>query len=463
MPDLDPDLLARWGEGQWTARPTTGIRGVSHDTRTLAPGQLYVALKGPVYDGHNFVVQALAKGAVGAVVARDWVPSDLRFRCLLAVNDTLQALRGMARGHRRRVKAEIIGVTGSVGKTTVKELIAGVLSARFNTARTRGNWNNDIGLPLSLLMMEPSAQIGVFEVGSNHPGELKGLCDLLEPDGGVITRIGPVHLEHFGSEEAIMREKAVLLQSLPEKGLAVLCRDDRFHDRLRSLAPCRVVTVSVAGPADYRVVEHRPDNGQAEIVEEASGERFAFRMPLPGLHNLGNMLFAIAIGRGHGMDWDELRSALDRYAPPPMRWERSEIGGVTVINDAYNANPMSMSAALRTFADLPAQGRKWVVLAGMRELGRLEREAHLALGREAAQGAWAGLIAVGALGELIAEGARAAGMEASRVSGQATHAGAARYLAGQVVRGDAVLFKASRGEHLELVLNEWTHMSSGNN
>ena len=456
MPVLSIKDLKQWSDGQWKSREPSTIHGVSTDTRTIKPGNLYVAIRGTNHDGHDFVAQAFARGASAAVVAETFAVQYSSDDPLLCVKDTLKALGAIASGYRGSLKADLIAVTGSVGKTTVKEMIADVLQTRAPTARTRGNWNNDVGLPLSLLAMDPSEKFGVYELGMNHPGELAPLCEILRPSWGVITNVGPVHLEFFKSVADIAHEKATVLQRLPKDGVAVLSRDDKYFDILRAAAPCRIVTTAVSSEADYEGRVLSSADGQFGVLERATGEQAEFSVPLPGEHVLKDALFAVAVGRGNGVPWDDLKSALKRYTPPPMRWNRATLAGVRVINDAYNANPMSMRAALDAFIQTPVKGRRWLVLGGMRELGEAERDEHFTLGLEIAKGDWAGLIVVGRLGEWIAEGAETAGAFRGQIIRCADRVAAARSLKENTTAGDAVLLKASRGEQLEKVLEDWS-------
>lgn len=454
MPTFDADLIAQWTGGQWVSNASAGMRGVSIDSRSLRAGNLFIAIRGDRYDGHDFVRQVFEKGAAAAVVSK----SDPLWKGagpLLRVRNTAQALRDMATAYRRLVGSLMIAVTGSIGKTTVKEMIADVLAMRLSTARTRGNWNNDIGLPLSLLNMDTSTQAGVFELGTNHPGEMKRLCDILLPDWGLVTNIAPVHMEFFNSMEKIMEEKSLLLKNLPADGLAILRRDDEWYEHLRAMAPCRVLTVSLAGDADYHGIFSDAWDGAAQVVEKASGDRFGFKMPLPGRHQLVNALYAVAVGRTQGLAWKEIQRALEGYQSQPMRWECQILNGITVVNDAYNANPVSVAVALRTFAEMPVDGRKWLVLAGMLELGAEATAAHEELGQIVAQNAWSGLIVVGTLGADIALAAEKAGMNANSIFHCRDHAAAAQWLSRETRRGDAVLLKASRGQYLEQVLALW--------
>jgi UDP-N-acetylmuramoyl-tripeptide--D-alanyl-D-alanine ligase len=375
---------------------------------------------------------------------------------LLCVGNTRKALYDLAGGYRATLTAEMVGVTGSVGKTTVKELVADMLSEQFDVARTKGNWNNDIGLPLSLLEMSPDCRYGVFEVGMNHPGELEPLCRLLKPRWAVMTTIGPVHLEYFPSVQAIANEKASLLRALDPNGRAVLCRDEQWFPLLRDACSGRVVTISFRGDedADYTAVASTGEK-MLSIRERASKAVFSYEMPLPGDYFKQNALRSIALGREMGVEPVVIASALQKYRPQAMRWNQSEKGGILFINDAYNANPVSMSAVLATFAGMTCDGRKWLVLGGMHELGASTREKHLAVGRDVAYGDWAGLITVGELGALIADGAVSEGFPERRIARCSDAREASGQLRERARPRDCVLLKASRGEHLEDVLKAW--------
>ena len=458
MPKLDSSLIASWTGGRWLSAPPASLRGVSIDTRSLHPGDLFVAISGARFDGHDFIAQAFAQQAAAAVVERDAVSS-----CsgpILRVDHTLQALQDMAAAYRQTHKAQIIAVTGSLGKTTVKEMVADTLAMRLSTARTCGNLNNHLGVPLSLLNMEGSAQVGVFEAGTSQAGELAPLCRILAPDWGLITTLAPAHLEFFGSLEEIAAEKATLLSSLSAAGTAVLRGDDPCYERLRAAVPGRVITIAVRGPADYQGWPARVWGGPVEVLERSSEQRCQLQLPLPGEHQVVNALYAVAVGRSYGLSWDEIRSALENYRPPPMRWECRQQAGITIINDAYNANPESMAAALRTFAAMPVRGRRWLVLADMRELGALAAEAHAKLGQLAAQMSCEGLLVLGEWSEIIKQAAMQAGLDARRIFRCPDHAAAAERLVQVTQPGDAVLLKASRSQCLEKVLIYWQELLS---
>ena len=454
MVKFDPRQIAGWAGGSWHNGMPECISGISSDSRRLAPGNLFIAICGPRFDGHDFVATALAQGASGAVVARaDMVKSGLG--PLLLVDDTNCALRQMAAKYRLSLSIKIVAVTGSVGKTTVKEMVAGTLARRLATAKTIGNWNNEYGLPLSILNMDKGSEVGVFEIGITHSGELPPLCELLKPDWGVITRVGPVHLEFFGSIEAVAAEKSMLMRHLPEKGVAFLGRDQEWFEMLRSAARCRVVSVGVRNDADYILLDDPQKTTAESIIEKSSGDVFRFRLPLPGRHMAYDALFAVAVARTLRLDWDAIRDGLEAYRPQPMRWEQSDVAGVLAVNDAYNANPMSMTASVTTFDALKFPGRKWLVLAGMHELGAAAEAAHAQIGSMIASFQWAGLITIGRLGGVIADAARDAGMDKKLIVKCEDHASAAGIIKKCVRPGDAVLFKASRCEQLEKVLEIW--------
>ena len=452
MTVFQPEELSAWSGGEWSGSPGP-VHGVDHDTRRLRPGALYVALRGERHDGHRFVAEAFRRGAAAAMVEAAWRP-DGEVGPLLRVADSLAALGDLARGHRRRLRGRVVAVTGSVGKTTVKELIASALESVGGVARTPGNWNNDIGLPLSLLEMDPDQVFGVFEIGMNRPGELERLCDILRPDWAVITRIGPVHIEFFPDERAIAEEKATVLRRLPPDGCAVLAADEPWFDLLRERAAGRVVTVAFGAPADYSA-EYSPRRPTRLSVRDRDGREAVYRLPQRGAPMRANALRAIAVAREAGVEPERIAEALLRFRPPPMRWEECRLDGVRWINDAYNANPISFREALRTFAETPGIRRRWLVLGGMRELGERTEEEHAALGRLLAAGDWAGLVTVGELGARFAEAVAAAGWPTHRLARCADAGTAAAFLRTRLRSGDAVLLKGSRSERVEEVLEEW--------
>ncbi|MCC7300946.1 MAG: hypothetical protein IT583_07690 [Verrucomicrobia bacterium] len=389
------------------------ILGISHDTRTLKPGELYIAIRGATHDGHEFVQQAVEKGAAGLIVEREFpmfgtVPQ-------MIVPDTMSALWMLAAGVRGRWGGTVIGITGSVGKTTVKELIASVLAQKGRVCKTPGNWNNDVGLPLSMLAADRNADFFVFELGMNHPGEIDRLASLLRPDWAVLTDIGKAHIEFFQSLDGIAAEKASLLAHADN---ALLDETSEWFELFKSKCKGRVVAFG--------------------------NEPFAFAAPLPGEHMIRNARRAAALGLELGLSPEAVQSGLSTFQSAPMRWERTLHNGIVFINDAYNANPLSMRAALTTFSQLPCEGRRFAVLGGMRELGVTANAEHRELGRFVDTLKFDSVITVGDFGaQIVCEGVVGVDKTAA-VDILRTHLRA----------GDMVLLKASRGERLESILDE---------
>ncbi|MEI6891368.1 MAG: UDP-N-acetylmuramoyl-tripeptide--D-alanyl-D-alanine ligase [Pontiella sp.] len=434
MSEFQPEEVSQWVSRPWkNGMPEQRITGVSHDTRTLNPGDLYVAIRGDQFDGHAFVHDAFRKGAVGALVDDRFHESK---KPVLQVPDTIKGLQDLAQGDREKWRCIPVGITGSVGKTTVKEMCADVLSVHGETHRTAGNYNNHIGLPLSMLSTPPMARYGVFEIGMNHPGEIAPLAHLLQPKIGIMTDLCNAHRESFQSLEAIAREKMKLAECVPSSGLVVLDRDSEWYDLMRSHTCASVRTVSFEGKADY--VGRKASNSRLNV------NGFHYTMPLPGEHIMRNALRAIALGLELGMDPLEISEGLRKFKAPPMRWQESEIEGVRFINDAYNANPLSMRAGLRTFCGLPGGGKKWVVIGGMRELGSTSEEEHASLGEFMDGLELDGVITVGDLARRIPC--------KQPVFRCAETSEAVQILKEHLAPGDRVLLKASRGEHLEKVL-----------
>ncbi len=448
--------FAEWVAGCGQALPDT-VCGVTQDTRKLTPGCLYVALRGERFDGHDFVRQALRGGAAAALVDEAWQPAeDVSVWPLIRVADTRLALRVAARAWRGRSPALMMGLTGSSGKTTTKEMAAALFSAGGAVCATQGNLNNEIGLPLSLLAMPAETDFGIFEMGTNHPGEIARLAEVLQPRAAIISSIGSAHIEHFGSVEAIAREKGELLRTLPGDGFAVLCRETDCFDLLCSLSRAPVVTTSLASrDADYAGDLLDPLSGALCVTERATGVKTVLRSGLPGEHNASNLLLAFAAARTAGIPGQEAAQALLQLTLPGMRWEVSVRGGVTVVNDAYNANPNSMMAVLRTFVKLPCAGRRVLVLGDMLELGAHAEALHRQVGRCVAELAPDAFFAVGPdMQGYVADEAVKSGYPLARVRCFGQAAEAAPAVKAFAEPGDCVLLKGSRGMRLERILNE---------
>ena len=432
------------------------------DSRLARAGSLFFALKGERVDGHDFLAAVAAAGAC-AVVRADFPIEKLPANGFcLRVDEVLAALGRFAAAYRAILPARIVGVTGSVGKTSTKELLADLLGTLGKTGRTTGNFNNEIGLPLSVAELDRDCRFGVIEAGISHPGEMAPLRDILMPDIAVVTRIGPVHIEFFDSVRAIAMEKAALLEKLPVTGLAVLDRDDEYFPVMRARSSAPVVTCSLQRrEADY--AGDLQADGQLWVCEEATGEIALLPVPPPPSYMAENVLRAVALARKCGATWNALANALAGVRPVGMRWAVGELRGATMINDGYNANPLSLRAALKALAAWPAKGQKYLAIGPMLELGRLEQAEHEALGRFVAAGHWAGVVVVpwktkdgisDPAAQALAEGLRAGGWPEENLCVAGGAAQAAIWLHERLRPGDALLLKASRGVHIENVLEE---------
>ena len=439
------------GSGEF--QPDAVATGYSIDSRTLQPGDLFFAVKGERMDGHDFVDQALEKKAVAAVVRKDQLARYSNKSSLIAVDDTLIALQSLGNGVRRIWGKPLVGVTGSTGKTTTKEAIAHVLSARFRVFKSQGNFNNHFGLPLMLLKLEPEHEIAVIEMGMSHAGEITALAKIAEPDIGVVTNVAPVHLEFFNSVADIARAKYELIQSLREGGTAVLNADDEYVSQFGREFKGRVVLYGLKPVANVRAenIEQKGIAG-SEFDLAADGNRLHATLPLAGVHNIYNSLAAAAVGLTRGLTLAEINSALATLAPAEKRGQVVQVGNITVINDCYNSNPKALDAMVDTLASMPAK-RRIVVAGEMLELGPSGEEMHRRSGRHMAEQKIDFVLGVRGLAAAMVETARAAGTSAEFVA-SADEAG--EWLGRETREGDVVLLKASRGVKLEKALETWT-------
>ncbi len=427
-----------------TAAEDAPVVGCSIDSRSLRTGELFFALKGPRADGHNYVEQALASGAAGAVVE---AARGLNGPRLIAVPDTLAALQRLAAKARQLWGRRLVAVTGSTGKTTTKEMIAAALAAPHRGVRkNKGNLNNEYGLPLSLLGLSDEDEAGVFELGMSHAGEIAALARLAQPDTGVVTCVAPVHLEFFDNLEGIARAKYELIEALPSGGVAVLNADDPVVSRFAFSG--RVLKYGMEQPADFRAEDIQEG---ATVSFRALGQRFELR--LPGRHNVLNALAALAVASTFAVPAAEVAQALAAFRPLKMRGETLEVNGATIINDCYNSNPQALRFMLEHLERVPARGRRLAVLGEMLELGSSGPDLHAEGGALAARAADY-LLAVRGLARHFLEGARAAGMAAERMRFVETPEEAGEALLALLEPGDLVLMKGSRGVGLEKALEK---------
>jgi len=437
--------LQQVGELLGYARPLPAVEvtGWSVDTRTLRPGELFFALRGTRLDGHDFVGEALSKGASGVVVERE-VGTDRA----IVVADTLVALQQLAARARQRWGGTVVGVTGSVGKTTTKEAIACVLEAQGPVGKSEGNYNNHVGLPLSLLRVPDEARVAVLELGMNHAGEIRHLASIARPEIGVVTAVGYAHIENFGSLEGIAAAKRELIEALPETGVAVLNWDDPRVASFRQVHRGRSITFGFSAGADIRADGYQlcPDGARFHVaghgwVETRLAGRFAVR----------NLLAAIAVGTLFGVPFSEAAGRLRELAPVGMRGDRIHWRGATLINDCYNSNPDAVRAMLELLAELPAK-RRIAVLGEMRELGQWTETLHREVGRWVAASPVDLLLGVAGAARWIVEEAVRCGMTEDRCRFFDEPVPAGEYLRHELRAGDVVMLKASRAVKLEQAL-----------
>lgn len=419
---------------------------VAIDSRQVQRGAVFWGLSGTNHDGADFAGEAFQRGAAGVVVSR---PVDLPAgRWALQVPDTLEALQGWAATTRRKFAGTVIAVTGSVGKTTARQMIHTVLQSRLVGTASPRNYNNHIGLPLSMLAMEPWHDYAVLEIGASAPGEIARLARLCKPDIGVITQVGDAHLAGFGSRHGVAEAKAELLAALPPNGEAVLC-DDPTLRRLAEQCPAPVTWFGRGADCDVAATDVRSSQGRLDF----SVDGCEFSLPVWGRHHLSAALAAVAVARLMGLALEEAAQALAGFNPLPMRCEVLRTRGATIINDTYNASPVAMHAALELLRDFDTDGRRILVCGDMAELGEESTLLHARLGSEVVTQCGADLlIACGRFAENVVAGARAAGMPSNRSIPCSTPDETLPYLDRAIAPGDVVLVKGSRAMAMERVV-----------
>ena len=417
------------------------FRGANFDTRRLQPGELFVAIAG-ARDGHDFVSDALERGAAAVLASRplgENVPA-------IYVSDTVTALQAIAADYRKTLPLTSVGITGSVGKTTTKEMIAAVLETTFRTEKTAANFNNGLGLPVTVLGLAPDCEAAVLEMGMNHFGELSVLTRIAQPDIAVITNIGTMHIENLGSREGILKAKLELLEGLRPNGCVIFNGDD---DLLRTVAEkYHATTFGFSADCNVRAEDLTAEGEMQRFTAVTDGLRFAVTLPAAGRHNVLNALAAIAVGKRMGVPPEAMQHALADFHNTGMRQRIYPLHGMTIIEDCYNAGPESMRAALQVLRDTKTDGRRIAVLGGMLELGDHAPQAHFEVGQLAAQTADA-IFAYGAHSEQYVCGAEHSGVPAVQYP---THEALADALKTYAKPGDVLLVKGSRGMRMERVL-----------
>ena len=451
-PAFTAEDLVRLTGGRLLVRSDRPIRGAAVDSRLVQPGELFVALPGERTDGHAFAGEAIAAGAAALIVTRPIGDAEaLGDVTVVRVADPLAALWAVATGWRRRFEPLVVGVTGSIAKTSTKEAVASVLATRFRTLRNEGNLNNEIGLPLTLMRLGPEHEAAVLEMGMYVGGEIADLARMAQPRIGVITAVQPVHLARIGSLEAIEAAKGELLEALPPDGRAILNADDPIVRRMGPRSAARSLTYGFAADADVGAdaVASAGLDGMRFILR-AEGARRPVSIPTLGRLSVHNALAGAAVGLVAGLSLDEIATGLETGWSAAHRVQLVRIGGVTLVDDTYNASPRSVVAALDLLAGLP--GRRGAVLGEMLELGEAADEGHRAVGEAAARTVdWLVVVGDGAAG--IAEGAQAAGLAPARIVRVRDAESALEAIPPRLRDGDVVLVKASRGIGLDRLVD----------
>jgi UDP-N-acetylmuramoyl-tripeptide--D-alanyl-D-alanine ligase len=438
------------------------LAGVSIDSRSVRPGELFVAIRGPRFDGHDFVGAALQSGAVAAVVearrAAEY-PEEVRGK-LLAVEDTLRALQELARAYcdswrQAKPGRRVAAITGSAGKTTTKEILAALLAARFRVLKSEGNLNNEYGLPLTLFRLTDEHDAAVVELGMSHRGELARLAEIAQPDVGVVTNVAPVHLEFFSSVDEIALAKRELIEGLGGANpVAVLNADDARVTRFAEGFRGRVLRYGISNPADFRAenIEDRGMEGSA-FDYESPEELARLRLPLAGKHNVLNALAALAASSEWGIGVAEAKQVFPQLQPASMRGEFLKFAsGFALINDCYNSNPVALERMIDVLCSVPGYSRRILVAGEWREIGSSSAELHQAGGRYAAQkNAIDWIFGVAGDAQEFLRGAIAAGFPAERTKFFESSMDAAKFLPDFVAPGDLLLVKGSRGVHMESI------------
>lgn len=442
---------------------STEVRGVSTDTRTLQNDSLFIPLKGENFDGHNYLLQAAANGAIAALIEKstavniESLPDDL---ALIVVEDALDALGDLAAFHRRRFEVPVVAITGSYGKTTTRAMIAAALSPKYKVLTAQGNFNNEIGVPQTLLQLDETHQVIVIEMGMRGTGQIEYLSEISAPTIGVITNIGPQHIELLGSIQNIAQAKAEVLQFLPENGAAILSGDDEYLDFFTDQVRARVVTFGLNPSSEFHVGTITPDkNGNVAFSIQSPDLKIQnLQLPLPGEHNAVNAAAALAVAGVLGVPLEDAARALEKVEVPGarMRVVRNEKRGLTIIDDCYNAGPTSMRAALETLRDFPINpenpGRRVAILGAMKELGSYSVDEHRGIGALSAHCAEL-VIGVGDDTKPLLEEAKAVGAIPFHTQWCEDAACASTQVLDWIREGDVVLVKGSRSVGLETVVS----------
>jgi UDP-N-acetylmuramoyl-tripeptide--D-alanyl-D-alanine ligase len=454
------EILAATGGRLVRSGKSNRFGEVVTDSSKAKRGSVFVALKGERLDGHRFVRDAAQRGASCVVVHRDLPPSTYGHAAVVKVFDTLRALGDLAHYRRQAYGPKVLAITGSNGKTTTKEMLAAILEEaavgrpfRGKILKTEGNFNNLVGLPLTLLRLRKTDKVAVVELGTSHPGEIERLAEIAAPDMGVITSIAAAHLEGLNSLAGVAREKGALYRKIRPGGMIAVNLDDPWARRLGERFTGKKITYGQRG--EVRTESWRSVNADGILLWLRVGrQRSRVRIHFLGEHNITNAVSAAAMAYAFGVSLSSIKKGLERAKPFPMRMQVEEWRKIRIINDAYNANPASMEAAVKTLAKIECRGEKTAILGDMFELGKRSRQQHLRLGKQVANAGLDRLYLLGAQAREVRKGALQGGMRSERIVIGKNHKEIACLLRSHVKKGDWLLFKGSRGMKMEKVLGE---------
>ena len=450
------------------------IDRISIDSRTLIPGDLFFAIIGPNFDGHDFVFEAFNKGAVGVVVCKN-VSTLLqneqidKNKIIIEVKDTLSALQDWSKCYKHKFKTFNICVTGSNGKTTTKEIIANILSQEYPLLKTSGNFNNEIGIPLTLLQLDKSHKLLVAEMGMRGLGEIRALTNFISPDLAVITNIGEAHIGLLGSKSNIFKAKSELLESLDKEGIAILNRDDPYFLKMLAIVKGKkIYTFGIENKSDIMACHIRmaSDKGMRFTLEVQNGKSREIYFPLLGRYNVYNALAASAAAFALGLELDLIERGLSSFKPLALHMQLNDFNkGIKILNDSYNASPLSVKNALETLAEVAQNNRKIAILGDMLELGRKADFYHRKIGKDTVKLSIDLLITIGQGGKIIAQSSKEEGMPKERVFSfeKNEKINLAKKLLSLSKSGDFILLKGSREMKMEKILEFWLKEYKKNN
>ena len=424
--------------------------GVTTDSRKISKNFLFIALKGEKFNGEDFVEESFQKGATAAIVSKNF--SKKIHGEIIKVDDTLTAYQQIASAWRDKFNIPIIAITGSTGKTTTKDLTAAVLSSLGKILKTSANFNNEIGVPMTLLELNENHKAAVVEIGMRGLGQIKNLAKIVKPTIAIVTNVNETHIELLGSMENIARAKGELVEAIQSGGTVILNADNFYSDFLKKLANpnVKILTHGIENFADFKAENISITNSVTDFDLNYKNKIYHFDLPIIGRHNVSNAMSAIAAGISAGISIQQARQGLSTLVTTKMRFEVIHRDKITIINDAYNASPASMRASIKTTSEV-YENRKIAVLGDMFELGEISEKVHREVGECVAENNFEILITVGELGKFIAEGAKSAGLEKIFVTD--SHENAAKILRSILQADDVVLFKASHGMHLEKIID----------